>query len=753
METDITTPMCEITRQILVVLCSGGPYQATLQCIENVRHDNTLTDMLKIEYNIAGLCQYPKYEIRRVEPITIWVQDGQLPIVEAREDFPIVPHLVVNRDGMKTLCYTDFSYSEIKHRLNGQFIVECINEWFVRTARDELHRDDQPLEPFFFGVQDMIVVKKQFFHNYCAKFKEIQQNNRLTLQQVPDGVNGTGVYLYVVIRLNIPPSKDNIIHHPPKSLGDLFALFSSKHIEQQLMTELWEILKIRLNKKNFQSTFVNMSFLFCLPCIIFLHIPQRRKKTSIIETSDNRVFITNGHRFGDILNDFGIHRQIIVGEKKSQEYKLTSTGKNYHGENISISQLNLHFETTPPLARIYSGINEGYQHKYFVLIGAGALGSQVYVNCLRSGFGKWAIIDFDVFLPHNLTRHVLSQSSVGQPKATELVQYANSVIENPEVCAYVADVLDHHSADILMTLATADVIVDVSTSVAVERMLAIDTKTKARCISLFLNPRGDCLVMLCEDSERTITLDQLEMQLNAILINETDLENFYCLPTTIAYATSCRDITTTIPQENIALTGAVASKELKLAQENMSSNIVVWKISNDGIAAQRYAGERWHEISCGDWRVLMRYSLLHSLQEKRIERQPNETGGVLIGNYDFSRKIIYVVDMIFSPSDSIEVPSSYIRGCKNLPEQINQISKRTFNGLFYIGEWHSHPSQSTAMSCADEKLLRTISDVCKANCLLGAMIICGSNSNLSFYLRDDTMVFSETFIFDNTGQR
>ena len=136
METILSNPAYGLTKQILVVLGRGDPYRASLRKFWQDSNANGVIDILELDYEIAGLCQYPDYEIRRIEPITISVQDGELPQVDVREDFPTVPHLMVSRDGkQRYLCYTDLSYSEIRYRLNGRFIVECINEWFVKTAR------------------------------------------------------------------------------------------------------------------------------------------------------------------------------------------------------------------------------------------------------------------------------------------------------------------------------------------------------------------------------------------------------------------------------------------------------------------------------------------------------------------------------------------------------------------------------------------------------------------------------------------
>ena len=111
----------------------------------------------------------------------------------------------------------------------------------------------------------------------------------------------------------------------------------------------------------------------------------------------------------------------------------------------------------------------------------------------------------------------------------------------------------------------------------------------------------------------------------------------------------------------------------------------------------------------------------------------NETGGVLIGAYDISRKRIYVVSQVRAPEDSISSPTSFIRGCVNLPERLKYIYETTLDNLTYIGEWHSHPSANTQRSKDDVKLHKAIVDYNRENCLPGCMMILGTN-RFSIYI-------------------
>ena len=82
---------------------------------------------------------------------------------------------------------------------------------------------------------------------------------------------------------------------------------------------------------------------------------------------------------------------------------------------------------------------------------------------------------------------------------------------------------------------------------------------------------------------------------------------------------------------------------------------------------------------------------MDKVYKTRVEKLPNETGGVLVGTYDMQRKIVYVVDCLLSPPDSEEWPTVYIRGSQGLKAQIEKIKKITDGQLNYVGEWHFSP--------------------------------------------------------------
>jgi proteasome lid subunit RPN8/RPN11 len=121
------------------------------------------------------------------------------------------------------------------------------------------------------------------------------------------------------------------------------------------------------------------------------------------------------------------------------------------------------------------------------------------------------------------------------------------------------------------------------------------------------------------------------------------------------------------------------------------------------------------------------------MAEFRIKSLPNETGGILLGNIDTYYRRCYIVDVVKSPLDSEEQPTSYIRGFYDLHVTIENIEKMTLEQVSYVGEWHSHPkSCSVNPSALDILAYSRIQDEMKKDALPAIMMISGDNKEYNF---------------------
>ncbi|UEG51852.1 Mov34/MPN/PAD-1 family protein [Mucilaginibacter daejeonensis] len=107
----------------------------------------------------------------------------------------------------------------------------------------------------------------------------------------------------------------------------------------------------------------------------------------------------------------------------------------------------------------------------------------------------------------------------------------------------------------------------------------------------------------------------------------------------------------------------------------------------------------------GDWQVSVTHQLVEKIIAARLNKLRKETGGILIGGFDFEHKKIYLTDTILSPTDSKEYPTAYIRGIEGLEAALSSYSEKTADHLKYAGEWHSHPENCALSQSDDDKIL------------------------------------------------
>lgn len=413
---------------------------------------------------------------------------------------------------------------------------------------------------------------------------------------------------------------------------------------------------------------------------------------------------------------------------------------NKRGEPVGVVMANPLFSFSKELAATQNALS-GPVCRKILAVGLGALGSQIFINLVRAGYGEWMLIDKDCLLPHNLARHSLPGNAVGFGKANALAVIANEMVEGEPIAKFIhADIL-YPSGNVAEQIKDAcrgtDVLIDMSASVAVSRHMSIDVDSTARRLSLFLSPTGMDLVLMVEDSERKNPLDHLEMTYYRHLASNVDFFDHLAAPAgRRRYGNSCRDISSSIPQYRVALHAAIGANAVKTVLESAEAQIIVWRTFSEigNVRSHRLQTEPMVEAQVGDWRIRTDGWILGRIFGARSMRLPNETGGILIGCSDLLRKILYVVDTELSPPDSMEWPTCYIRGCRGLAARVTKIQEATGGGLEYVGEWHSHPDgHSCGLSREDQRALAYLREIMQVEGRPALMLI-ASDDSFAFHL-------------------
>ena len=261
-----------------------------------------------------------------------------------------------------------------------------------------------------------------------------------------------------------------------------------------------------------------------------------------------------------------------------------------------------------------------------------------------------------------------------------------------------------YAGEIKAALERAEIILDMSASVSTARFLSLNVEGSARRVSLFMNPSGQDLVLLAEDKGRKVRLDQLEMQhYRAIATDDALSGHFQPTEGRRRYGQSCRDVTSTLSQDYVALHSAVGSRAIRETSSAPEARISVWRADSKGnVKKSDIPVSAGIQFERGKWLVCTDEHLLRKLSGYRAAKLPKETGGVLLGSFDMERKIAYVVDTLPSPPDSVEWPALYIRGARGLKAAVDSISEKTDGMLEYVGEWHSHPVSCPPIPSSDD---------------------------------------------------
>lgn len=702
-----------------------------IKLIEIKRCDDQEIVIFDMELEISQLRSNNVKNIERVA-ISFNNLDTSLPMVELlRIDFPLVPHLEWSpKDSPKRICLYNKSYEEIKHTLNGAKILSQIRYWLEATARGDLHDLDQPLEQIMYSSNYTLFLPRNFLnYNKLPLFKIKQFKNRILLLPYAKSDftsnNISNTLFYLPILINVKPQIHGYINDIPQNLEEL-----------KLICEKFDVNLIDRMRKIIKSVMTNYlnknKIIFKFKLLIIMYIPKKRAQNKMPESYEIHSFVTNSsiEELGkslDVIQKVDNLNGMIIGDK----FNIADL------KTISVLHLNTSFLLSKQYAAFYN--NECFElNPDISLIGVGALGSQICMNLVRSGFGKFNLIDDDCFLPHNAARHVLTSNSIGDSKVNAICKLANSITYEENTCKSLPYNVLKDKNKVSAIISSSDTILDISTSIAVERYIGIDIDGKGRRISIFLNPSGKALVMLIEDSERKSRIDWLEMQYYRYIINRQELSNHISdFPGDIRYSNSCRDITSRIPNDFVSIHAATASRIIKAIHKNTEANIIISELSTTSynVITNEYPTYDLINYNVDDWCICTDKSFIAMMKQRRKEKLPNETGGIILGSFDFERKIIYLVD-ILSPKDSLEYPTSYVRGCSNLKEELEEISFNTAGNIEYVGEWHSHPDgYGTVMSYDDEKLLSYLHEQRLSGGYPGIVVIVGdANQNIGIYI-------------------
>lgn len=582
-------------------------------------------------------------------------------------------------------------------------ILRRIQWWLEKSATGELHPTDQPVEQLFFASKHELVLP--------WNFEEIRksEDHQLVIARGPERPNGGFTCFLVALEkegqppkgkvkhldFDLPPIVQGHIECDPTTLGELSDIFADRG-EDILLSEIKKAIRADVSQDGLPHTAEDP------PIIILLHIPITRGKGHQPERVFHRAFmIMNGVlKLGESTGALFLQENTEGNETVKKYFNSegilgAQTATKWKGELVF--PMDVLYQNDSSMARRQSGIND--EGPTGVLVGAGSLGSALLNLWGRSGWGTWTVIDKDHIKHHNLSRHTAYTLHIGQLKTNVVAQLHYDVMKGAsQVTPLYSDACDFSDVSVFKALSSAKVVIDASTTLEYPRAASCVEKL-GRHISVFITPNGRAAVLLAEDGKRLIRLRSLEAQYYRALIQESwGAHHLEGNLGTVWTGASCRDISIIIPYSRIVGHAATLSEQIPRVVSDPGARIQVWQRDPEqgSIEVHDVPVEREIHLRLDPFDLFIDAGLVEYLRKLRAAKCPSETGGVLLGYYDFNISAVMVVGALPAPPDSNSSPGSFERGIDGLVEAVREASRRTAGIVDYIGEWHSHPPGHSA---------------------------------------------------------
>jgi len=394
---------------------------------------------------------------------------------------------------------------------------------------------------------------------------------------------------------------------------------------------------------------------------------------------------------------------------------VLSDDTNFEDVTILSLSINEHFNQT--VGRISNGKNPSDIFPTTTQIGVGAIGYAIAEHLTRTGFiGKLFAVDYDIFLPHNTSRWLLSDN-YGLPKVNILAETLNKVyttaLRRNGVESYCDPLFDKItlgkiSQDVLKAIEDSQLVIDSSASSVVQKTLDYIVNSKRERFTFFCSPNGENLIAFYTQDGSIHTHTELELSLYKEMISDPELESLFDgVDKGFTYGgDSCRSISHILSSYDLSIISSISSKLVEELSGSKSDFLGVWRKSNlsnfnlEVIDIEEYFQYKLSEDN--SIKILVSKELISSLNQLREESLPNETGSSLIGHFDIVSNSLFIVDSISTPSDSVKSPVSFQRGISGNKEKLENVARITHGNLYYIGEWHSHPKGIAAITSEDD---------------------------------------------------
>jgi len=673
-----------------------------------------LSEILIVDVSCDGVPPSNSAGIEFTERLALCVPEDSKALIEVlalRIGFPLLMHQnSVLPDMAPSLCLYQEPARSVARTWTAPSFLKRIQYWLEQSARGTLHAADQPVEQLFFVSPFELVLPWNF------EALRADPNIQFWLAKGPGRPGDGGTFFLQgspdhkvertasVINLSLPPVVQGRVESDFGTLGQLADALSARGID------LFQALSCEAQHRvgeGFEAEKDDPN------TVLLLHVPVTKAEGEAHSRIARRAYLvtTGVLKLGEAMGAIYALAQEDVQTKRNvtRYYKELTTGFSAPPEkkewrNQVLFPMEVLHCIDGAAARFQSGI--GTEGPHGSLIGAGALGSTMLDLWTRCGWGEWSVIDNDHIKPHNLVRHQADASLIGVSKAEAAVFQINCIMQGATNSKAIhADACDLSNGGVLEALCASNLIVDASTTLDYPRLVSTRDDL-GRHVSVFVTPSASAGVLLLEDADRKKRLRTLEAQYYRAILSEewgrSHLDGnlgFYWS------GASCRDMSLVMPYSKIIGHAAMFADQIRQLSSATEPAIRVWSKDDTSGAVSAFSMEVKDELHLPfdgldlfiDTGVQEKMALL------RNDHLPAETGGILLGYYDFNVNAVVVVDALPAPRDSKATNGSFERGLEGVIESVIEARRRTAGIVGYIGEWHSHPKGYSTDPSGDDK--------------------------------------------------
>lgn len=591
----------------------------------------------------------PVCKIKDVESVVILFGPDfpiSVPVVLVRPNFPAVPHLAPRTEEYRTVCLTMRDKRDWWVGRTLLDVVKDVYRWLCDAAAGTLIKNEDPFEPLIASGTTPVELSVEDAKRECAKYNWSWKTTSVEIP-IKDGEGAR----YVVGKGDVPTQvwyqkdeQSQLWIDPPESKEELLEMMASVGFDRERV-EYWI---------------------------------DRGRTHLLMVVGVRRGRHVSGKSSADEWVAFELRR------KKAKERCLWDV--NTHIVLESFSQ---------DIARLTSGFK--VKDKRIILVGAGALGSEVCESIARSGTSQVVLIDNDTLQPHNLARHTLNTHEIGEYKADALAKKVNFLYDT-EICTGIHEDFFDISMDRQKILDGCDCIIDCSASSGIQARLGEWVPKEKPILCGFQVDKGNGTVLLYSPNVEYSEPAMLE----AILVTELREEPLIARwmkesGTIVELGGGCSSISSLISSSVVKLgSGWLTDRLLRMVESgNWPTEpfieILEYHPNTGKVMTKKLdINVPMYHMACG-WRVFTTRRVFEGIEKYAKIELPNETGGVLIGRLDRQRRTVYITEAWKAPKDSCSTRCGFSRGLAGLKNKIAMLEKDTNEYLSYVGEWHSHP--------------------------------------------------------------